>query len=168
MTGWSPKVKIEIRPAQPADAQQILDFITELAVYERAGFEVVASVEDIRRSLFVDNAPARALMCLQGGQPIGYAVYFYSYSTWLGRNGIYLEDLYITPGQRGIGAGRQLLREIAREALANGCGRLEWSVLDWNQPAIDFYRSLGALPQDEWVRYRLDGDALREFAEGRE
>ncbi|GLZ86487.1 N-acetyltransferase [Metapseudomonas resinovorans] len=156
---------IEIRPAQPDDAQQILNFIIELAVYERAGHEVIASVEDIRRTLFVDHAPSRALMCLKDGQPIGYAVYFYSYSTWLGRNGIYLEDLYITPDQRGIGAGRHLLREIAREARANDCGRLEWSVLDWNQPAIDFYRSIGALPQDEWVRYRLDGDALREFAE---
>ncbi|WP_342245118.1 GNAT family N-acetyltransferase [Pseudomonas sp. OTU5201] len=156
---------LSIRPAQPEDAQQILDFITELAVYERAGHEVIASVEDIRRTLFADNAPSRALMCLQDGRPIGYAVYFYSYSTWLGRNGIYLEDLYITPEQRGIGAGRRLLREIAREARANDCGRLEWSVLDWNQPAIDFYRAIGALPQDEWVRYRLDGEALREFAE---
>ncbi|WP_162956873.1 GNAT family N-acetyltransferase, partial [Pseudomonas aeruginosa] len=95
----------------------------------------------------------------------GYAVYFYSYSTWLGRNGIYLEDLYVTPEYRGVGAGRRLLRELAREAVANDCGRLEWSVLDWNQPAIDFYRSIGALPQDEWVRYRLDGEALRKMAE---
>ncbi|WP_271411961.1 GNAT family N-acetyltransferase [Pseudomonas sp. Q1-7] len=156
---------LEIRPARPDDAQQILDFIIELAVYERAGHEVIASVDDIRGSLFAANAPSRALMCLKDGQPIGYAVYFYSYSTWLGRNGIYLEDLYITPNHRGTGAGRRLLREIAREARANDCGRLEWSVLDWNQPAIDFYRSIGALPQDEWVRYRLDGDALREFAE---
>ncbi|AOE85244.1 GNAT family N-acetyltransferase [Pseudomonas sp. TCU-HL1] len=156
---------LSIRPAHPDDAQQILDFIIELAVYERAGHEVIASVEDIRRTLFAENAPSRSLICLRDGRPIGYAVYFYSYSTWLGRNGIYLEDLYITPEQRGTGAGRRLLREIAREARANDCGRLEWSVLDWNQPAIDFYRSIGALPQDEWVRYRLDGDALREFAE---
>ncbi len=92
-------------------------------------------------------------------------MYFYSYSTWLGRNGIYLEDLYVTPEYRGVGAGRRLLRELAREAVANDCGRLEWSVLDWNQPAIDFYRSIGALPQDEWVRYRLDGEALRKMAE---
>jgi GNAT superfamily N-acetyltransferase len=101
------------------------------------------------------------------GKPIGYAVYFYSYSTWLGRNGIYLEDLYVTPEHRGIGAGRDLLRHLAQEAVANGCGRLEWSVLDWNTPAIDFYRSIGALPQDEWVRYRLAGDALQNFAQGR-
>ena len=156
---------VVIREATADDAALILRFIRELAIYERAGHEVKAGVEDIHRSLFVDNAPARALMCLLQGQPIGYAVYFYSYSTWLGRNGIYLEDLYVTPEQRGIGAGRQLLREIAREARTNDCGRLEWSVLDWNQPAIDFYRSIGALPQDEWIRYRLDGDALREFAE---
>jgi GNAT superfamily N-acetyltransferase len=157
---------LSIRPARAEDAQQILDFIIELAIYEKAGHEVIASVEDIRRTLFAENAPSRALICLKDDRPIGYAVYFYSYSTWLGRNGIYLEDLYITPDQRGSGAGRRLLREIAREARANDCGRLEWSVLDWNQPAIDFYRSIGALPQDEWVRYRLDGEALQRFAEG--
>ena len=106
-------------------------------------------------------------MCLADGKAIGYAVYFYSYSTWLGKNGIYLEDLYITPEHRGIGAGRDLLRHLAQEAVAGGCGRLEWSVLDWNKPAIDFYRSIGALPMDEWVRYRLADEALRGFAEGR-
>ena len=157
---------LSIRPARAEDAQQILDFIIELAIYEKAGHEVIASVEDIRRTLFAENAPSRALICLKDDRPIGYAVYFYSYSTWLGRNGIYLEDLYITPDQRGSGAGRRLLREIAREARANDCGRLEWSVLDWHQPAIDFYRSIGAQPQDEWVRYRLDGEALQRFAEG--
>lgn len=159
-------MSFEIRPAQPADAEQILAFIRELAIYERAEHAVVASVDDIRRSLFADNAPARALMCLRDGRPVGYAVYFFSYSTWLGRNGIYLEDLYVTPEQRGSGAGRHLLRHIAREAVANDCGRLEWSVLDWNEPAIGFYRSLGAEPQDEWVRYRLEGEALRSFARG--
>lgn len=157
-------MSFEIRPAQPADAEQILAFIRELAIYERAEHAVVASVDDIRRSLFAEGAPARALMCLRDGRPVGYAVYFFSYSTWLGRNGIYLEDLYVTPEQRGSGAGRQLLRHIAREAVANDCGRLEWSVLDWNEPAIGFYRSLGAEPQDEWVRYRLEGEALRSFA----
>jgi len=128
---------------------------------------VIASAEDVERTLFAQGAPARALMCLVEGKAIGYAVYFYSYSTWLGKNGIYLEDLYVTPEHRGIGAGRDLLRHLAREAVANDCGRLEWSVLDWNQPAIDFYQSIGALPQDEWVRYRMAGDALRNFAEGR-
>lgn len=157
---------LEIRPARVEDAARIHAFIVELADYERAAHEVVASVEDIRQTLFAVDSPTRALMCVHDGQPIGYAVYFYSYSTWLGRNGIYLEDLYITPSHRGIGAGRDLLRQIAREAVAKGCGRLEWSVLDWNQPAIDFYTALGAKPQDEWVRYRLDGDALRHFADG--
>jgi GNAT superfamily N-acetyltransferase len=128
---------------------------------------VIASAADVERTLFAEGAPARALMCLLDGKAIGYAVYFYSYSTWLGKNGIYLEDLYVTPEHRGIGAGRDLLRHLAREAVANGCGRLEWSVLDWNQPAIDFYQSIGALPQDEWVRYRMAGDALVNFAEGR-
>ena len=159
-------MSFEIRPAQPADAEQILAFIRELAIYERAEHAVVASVDDIRHSLFAADASARALMCLRDGQPVGYAVYFFSYSTWLGRNGIYLEDLYITPEQRGSGAGRQLLRHIAHEAVARDCGRLEWSVLDWNEPAIGFYKSLGAEPQDEWVRYRLEGAALRDFASG--
>ncbi|WP_454695229.1 N-acetyltransferase family protein [Achromobacter aegrifaciens] len=158
---------IEIRPAVASDAAQIHAFITELAVYERAAHEVIASAEDVARTLFAEQAPAKALMCLLDGKPIGYAVYFYSYSTWLGKNGIYLEDLYITPEQRGIGAGRDLLRHLAQEAVANGCGRLEWSVLDWNTPAIDFYKSIGALPQDEWVRYRMAGDSLLNFAQGR-
>lgn len=160
-------MNIAIRPAAPSDAAQIYAFITELAVYERAAHEVIASADDVARTLFAPGAPSKALMCLADGKPIGYAVYFYSYSTWLGKNGIYLEDLYITPEHRGIGAGRDLLRHLAQEAVANDCGRLEWSVLDWNQPAIDFYVSIGARPLDEWVRYRLTDDALKQFAEGR-
>jgi GNAT superfamily N-acetyltransferase len=155
---------IAIRPAVRSDAAQILDFITELAVYERAGHAVVASVDDIERTLFAADTPTCALLCLRDGKPIGYAVYFYSYSTWLGRNGIYLEDLYITPGQRGSGAGTRLLRRIAQEACARGCGRLEWSVLDWNEPAIRFYQAIGAQAQDEWVRYRMEGEGLLRFA----
>ncbi|MBF8745170.1 GNAT family N-acetyltransferase [Pseudomonas putida] len=159
-------MSIVIRPAVRSDAAQILAFITELADYERARHEVVASVEDIEHSLFDEGSTVHSLICEREGQAIGFAVYFYSYSTWLGRNGIYLEDLYITPQQRGGGAGRELLRHIAREAVKNRCGRLEWSVLDWNEPAIGFYRSLGAEAQDEWVRYRLDGDTLLAFAQG--
>ncbi|MFI8558045.1 GNAT family N-acetyltransferase [Pseudomonas putida] len=159
-------MSIVIRPAVRSDAAQILAFITELADYERARHEVVASVEDIEHSLFDEGSTVHSLICEREGQTIGFAVYFYSYSTWLGRNGIYLEDLYITPQQRGGGAGRELLRHIAREAVKNRCGRLEWSVLDWNEPAIGFYRSLGAEAQDEWVRYRLDGDTLLAFAQG--
>ncbi|WP_110972602.1 GNAT family N-acetyltransferase, partial [Pseudomonas huaxiensis] len=159
-------MSLHIRPAQPEDAGQILTFITELAEYERARHEVIASVEDIQRSLFSPDSTAKGLICERDGQAIGYAVYFFSYSTWLGRNGIYLEDLYVTPQSRGTGAGKLLLRHLAQVACANDCGRLEWSVLDWNQPAIDFYLSIGAQPQDEWVRYRMEGDTLRNFAQG--
>ncbi|MGJ3438401.1 GNAT family N-acetyltransferase [Pseudomonas sp. Je.1.5.c] len=159
-------MSLTIRPAARSDAAHILAFITELADYERARHEVVASLADIERSLFDEGSTVSSLICERNGQAIGFAVYFYSYSTWLGRNGIYLEDLYITPEQRGDGAGRQLLRFIAREALANQCGRLEWSVLDWNEPAIGFYQSLGAQAQDEWIRYRLEGERLAAFAQG--
>ncbi|BAN54648.1 MULTISPECIES: GNAT family N-acetyltransferase [Pseudomonas] len=159
-------MSLTIRPAVRTDAAQILAFITELAEYERARHEVVATLADIEHSLFDEGSTVRSLMCERDGRAVGFAVYFYSYSTWLGRNGIYLEDLYVTPEQRGDGAGRQLLRHIAREAVANNCGRLEWSVLDWNEPAIGFYQKLGAEAQDEWVRYRLDGEKLAAFARG--
>jgi GNAT superfamily N-acetyltransferase len=159
-------VNISIREAVLTDAAQILAFITELAIYEQAEHEVVATRADIEQSLFAADSPARGLICSRDGQPIGYAVYFLSYSTWLGRKGLYLEDLYISPEQRGSGAGKQLLRHLARIACASGCGRLEWSVLDWNEPAIKFYQSLGAAPQDEWVRYRMEGSILQAFAAG--
>jgi GNAT superfamily N-acetyltransferase len=159
-------VTFDIRPAIPSDAALIHGFITDLAIYEKAEHEVLASVADIEQSLFAEGSPAHALICSRDGVPIGYAVYFFSYSTWLGRQGLYLEDLYIAPEQRGGGAGKQLLRHLAQLACARGCARLEWSVLDWNEPAIQFYQSLGAKPQDEWIRYRLAGEELRSFAEG--
>ena len=159
-------MSLQIRPARLDDAVQILSFITELADYERARHEVVASQADIERSLFGEGSTASALICERDGQAIGFAVYCFSYSTWLGANGLYLEDLYVTPEARGTGAGKQLLRHLARLAVEQGCGRFEWSVLDWNQPAIDFYKSIGAEPQDEWVRYRMDGETLRAFAQG--
>lgn len=155
---------LTIRPAQPSDAPQILAFITELAEYEKARHEVIASVDDIQRTLFGDNATAHGLICLRGDQPVGFAVYFFNYSTWQGRNGLYLEDLYVSVEARGTGAGKLLLKHLAREACAKGCGRFEWSVLDWNEPAIQFYKSIGAQPQPEWVRYRMDGQALQAFA----
>lgn len=155
----------QIRPARRADAARIHALIVELADYEKAVHEVLASPAQIEATLFATDTPTRALVAEHDGQVVGYAVYFYSYSTWLGRNGIYLEDLYVSPSARGTGLGKGLLRELAREAVANDCGRLEWSVLDWNTPAIDFYESLGAEAQSEWVRYRLDGAALRDFAE---
>lgn len=154
-----------IRDAVAEDAALILRFIRELAIYEKAESSVQTDEAGIGDSLFGEGAKARALICEADGQPIGYAVYFYNYSTWLGRNGIYLEDLYVSPASRGSGAGKALLQYIARQAVAEGCGRFEWSVLDWNTPAIDFYEAMGARPQSEWTVYRLEGDALKAFAE---
>jgi len=159
-------MNITIRDAQASDAAQIHAFIVELAIYEKAEHEVIASVADIERSLFEPGSPARGLICELDGQPVGFAVYFLSYSTWLGRKGLYLEDLYVSPQHRGSGAGKRLLRHLARLAFDSGCGRFEWSVLDWNEPAIQFYQSLGAKPQSEWVRYRMAGDTLKHFALG--
>jgi GNAT superfamily N-acetyltransferase len=158
---------IAIRPAVPADAALVLRFIRELAEYEKAAGEVVATEDAIRATLCSGEGPARALVCRAGGEPAGFAAYFFNYSTWQGRKGLYLEDLYVTPSQRHHGAGKALLRHLARIAVAEGCGRFEWSVLDWNEPALQFYRSIGAWPMDEWVRYRLAGDALAAFAQDR-
>lgn len=157
---------IHIRPATASDAALILRFITELAVYEKAEHEVVATAKDIEASLFCADAPAKSLICEMNGEPVGFCVYFLSYSTWLGKQGLYLEDLYVSPASRGSGAGKQMLRHLAQIACDTGCGRFEWSVLDWNEPAIGFYESIGASAQSEWVRYRLAGDALKAFAEG--
>jgi GNAT superfamily N-acetyltransferase len=154
---------IDIRHATQGDAALILRFIRELAAYERAEHEVVASEADIRATLF-GGGPARALICKVGGMEAGFAVYFFNYSTWQGRKGMYLEDLYVTPAHRKVGAGKALLQHLARMAVAEGCGRFEWSVLDWNEPALQFYRSIGAAPMSEWVRWRLAGPALAEFA----
>lgn len=156
--------QIEIRPASGEDAPLILRFIRELAEYERAPEAVVATVEDVRRSLFTDASTADALICEIDGEPVGFAVYFFNYSTWLGRKGLYLEDLYVTPDRRGRGAGTAMLRHLARFAVEQECGRFEWSVLDWNEPAIRFYESIGAQALDEWVGYRLEGDSLHTFA----
>lgn len=158
-------MSMTIRQATPADAKAIYDMIYELAVYEKAPEQVVTTVDEIKSSLFACDSKTEALICEIDNQVAGYAVFFTSYSTWLGRNGIYMEDLYISPDFRGNGAGKALLRTIAQLAVKRGCGRLEWSVLDWNQPAIDFYLSIGALPQSEWIRYRMDGEALTAFAE---
>jgi GNAT superfamily N-acetyltransferase len=155
---------IEIREANAADAALILRFITDLAIYEKAEEEVIATVADIQNSLFGPQSTADAIICSIDNEPAGFAVYFFNYSTWLGKNGLYLEDLYVSPGHRGRGAGKALLRHLARIALSENCGRFEWSVLDWNEPAIRFYQSIGAEPQDEWVGYRLSGKALEDLA----
>jgi len=151
---------IQIRKATAHDAALILNFITALAVYEKAEHEVLATESDICNSLFGEDATAHCLVCSIKEQPVGFAVYFFNYSTWLGKSGLYLEDLYILPEHRGSGAGSALLKYLAAVAVARGCGRFEWSVLDWNEPAIRFYESLGAKPQDEWITYRLTAEAM--------
>ena len=157
---------LNIRPASAADAALILRFITDLAIYEKAEHEVKTDTAGIEASLFGPDSSAQALICEYDGRPIGYAVYFFNYSTWLGKHGLYLEDLYISPEARGGGAGKALLRHLAQLAVAKDCGRFEWAVLDWNTPAIEFYEAFGAKPQDEWTTYRLTGQALLDFAQG--
>ena len=155
-----------IRKATREDAGVILGFIRELAVYEKEPDAVVATEDDIAEKLFSPETTTEALICLEGDEPVGFAVWFLNFSTWLGRDGLYLEDLYVSPAHRGKGFGKALLKHLARIAVARGCGRFEWSVLDWNAPAIEFYEALGAKPLSEWVGYRLEGQALRDLAEG--
>ncbi len=157
-------MSINIRSATAEDAQAIFDMIVELAIYEKARDEVKTNPQEILTTLFGEGSVTEALICEVAGKAVGYAVFFTSYSTWMGRNGIYLEDLYVSPDSRGLGAGKALIQKIAQLAVERRCARLEWSVLDWNKPAIDFYVSIGAKPMDEWLRYRLDGEALVSFA----
>ncbi len=160
-------MSLSIRPANEADVPLILEFIRGLARYERLAHEVVATEELLHHWLFGPRPVAEVLLAELGGAPAGFALYFHNFSTFLGRPGIYLEDLFVRPEVRGRGVGIGLLSELARLAVARGCGRLEWSVLDWNESAIGFYRALGAVPQDEWTVFRVTGDALTRLA-GRE
>lgn len=153
-----------IRSATPNDAAAIMQFIIDLAVYEKAVEEVVSTEQHILDTLFCETPQAFALIAEIDGQTVGYAIYFFSYSTWLGKHGIYLEDLYISPEHRGSGAGKALLKELAQIAVAKNCGRVEWSVLDWNEPSIKFYEAMGAVPKDGWTIYRLCDQALSDFA----
>lgn len=155
---------LTIRKATSDDITQIRQFILELAIYEKAEHEVEATEADLHNTLFGEGATAHCVMCENSGLAIGFAVYFFNYSTWQGRNGLYLEDLYVSPSSRGKGAGKALLQHLAKIAVDNNCGRFEWSVLDWNKPAIDFYDSLGAKPKSEWLGYRMDGQTLIDFA----
>ncbi|MDA9368015.1 GNAT family N-acetyltransferase [Flavobacteriaceae bacterium] len=152
-----------IRDAHPEDASVILRFISELAEYEKALHEVQVTEQQLTEALFGDSPKVFSVICEVDGVPVGFALYFYNFSTWLGSHGVFLEDLYVTPKYRGVGAGKGMLQHLARLAVKQGCGRFEWNVLDWNQPAIDFYESFGARPQSEWVGYRLTGDALQQF-----
>jgi len=155
---------IEIRQATVEDSSLILRFVTELAAYEKAENEVNATELDIKNSLFGSDSTTSVVICNINNKPVGFAVYFFNYSTWLGKHGLYLEDLYVSPESRSVGAGKALLKYLAKIALSKNCGRFEWNVLDWNEPAIQFYQSIGAKPQDGWVGYRLTGRALKEFA----
>jgi GNAT superfamily N-acetyltransferase len=156
--------EITIRAAARGDLPRILAFIRELAVYERLEHEVVASEADLEAALFGPRPGAEVVFACLDGTPVGFALFFHSFSTFVGKPGLYLEDLYVRPEARGLGMGRRLLVWLARTALERGCARLEWSVLDWNEPSIGFYRSLGAVAQDEWTTYRLAGEALERLA----
>jgi GNAT superfamily N-acetyltransferase len=152
---------MNIRPATPDDIPQILAFIRELADYEREPASAVATDADLLRDGFTEPKRFHCLIAEHGDAPAGFALYFYNYSTWRGHAGIYLEDLFVRPAYRGKGIGKALLSRIASIAVAEGCPRLEWAVLDWNTPAIDFYHSLGAKPMSEWTTMRVSGDALQ-------
>jgi GNAT superfamily N-acetyltransferase len=149
-----------IRRATAADAAQILEFIRALAAFERAPDAVTATEEGLIRDGFGPNPFYRCLIADYDGQPAGFAFYFFNYSTWVGRPGIYVEDLFVLPQFRRLGIGRELLRQVAAIAVETGCQRLQWEVLDWNTPAIDFYRAIGAEFLDEWRNVRLSGEAL--------
>lgn len=151
------------RQAVRGDEGLILSFIKELAEYERLSDQVVATEELLNEWIFHKNR-AEVIFALEDGREVGFALFFHNFSTFLGRAGIYLEDLFVKPEYRGRGHGKALLKELARTALERGCGRLEWACLDWNRPSIDFYLSLGAVPMEEWTVYRVTGDTLHELA----
>ncbi len=165
MTQTPAVTAFEIRPATRADVPTILGLIRELADYERLSKEVVATEEDLHQWLFGQKPVAEVLIGEYGGKPVSFALFFYNFSTFLGRPGVYLEDLYVKPDYRHMGFGRRLMAYIAQWAKAKNCGRFEWAVLNWNTPAIDLYEKLGAVPQKEWTVYRLSGEALGQLAD---
>ena len=157
---------LEIRSAQMEDVPLIHELIAGLAEYEKLSHEFIASHEDLQRTLFGDRPGAEVLLAFMGGTCQGFALFFANYSTFLGKPGLYLEDLFVKPAARGQGIGTALLQRLARIALDRDYGRVEWSVLDWNEPSIGFYKSLGAVPMDEWTTFRLTGDAIGKVADG--
>jgi GNAT superfamily N-acetyltransferase len=156
---------IEIRPATADDVALILHFVHELAEFERAADKVVATEPLLHDALFGAHPAAEAAIASLNGKPVGMALFFHNFSTWTGWRGLYLEDLYVTPEARGSGVGKALLQHLAALAVERGCTRFEWSVLDWNEKAIAFYHSVGALPMEEWTVYRVTGDALAKLAD---
>ena len=159
------KDEFEIRDAVLTDIPIILQLIRDLATYERAPDDVVATEEGLREVLFGSEPSAKVVLAFCCDHAVGFAVYFLNFSTWLGRPGLYLEDLFVKPEQRGHGYGRALLVHLAQIAQKRGCGRMEWAVLDWNEPAIQFYKSIGAAPNEEWTVYRLTRDGIAKLAE---
>jgi GNAT superfamily N-acetyltransferase len=157
---------ITIRPAAVGDVAVILQFIRDLAKYEHLEHQVVATEGMLREALFGSRPHAEVVLACLMGEPVGFALFFHNFSTFLGRAGIYLEDLYVRPEARGHGVGRSLLSWLAATAVSRGCGRLEWAVLDWNEPSIRFYRNLGAFALDDWTTYRVTGPALTQLAGG--
>ncbi len=155
---------LNIVKAERKDVPVILDLIKQLAIYEKMLDDVTATEEMIEDSLFCENSNIECVVGWYNDKPVGFALYFYNYSTFLGKRGLYLEDLFVIPEMRGKGLGKALLTHLAKTAVENNCGRLEWSVLNWNEPAIKFYESLGALPMSEWTVYRLTGDELTKLA----
>lgn len=153
-----------IRKAIEGDVALILSFIRELAEYERMLDEVIATEDDLRASLFGERQVSEVIIGEWQNDPVAFALYFHNYSTFLGRPGLYLEDLYVKPEMRGVGIGKVILSYLAYLAKKRGCGRLEWWVLDWNEPAVKFYRSIGAVPMDEWTVQRMTGKALERLA----
>src|SRR5947208_1422319 len=158
------RADFKIRAAHAEDVPIILELIRDLATYERAPNEVTATEEQLVDVLFGKRPAAEVLLAFEGKSPVGFAVYFYNFSTWLGRAGLYLEDLFVKPEKRGKGYGRALLVELAKIACERGCGRMEWAVLNWNGPAIKFYRALGAKPMDEWTVFRLTREEIGKLA----
>jgi GNAT superfamily N-acetyltransferase len=154
----------EIKPATVADVPVILSLIRELAEYERAPHDAVATEPQLREVLFGAKPSAEVLLASEDEEPIGFAVYFFNFSTWLGRPGLYLEDLFVRPEVRGKGYGYALLVKLAQIARERGCGRMEWAVLDWNEPAIQFYKKLGAAPMEDWTVFRLTSDGIAKLA----
>ena len=156
--------KFHIRKAERQDTHLILDFIRGIARYEKMEDEVVADVHTLEQQLF-DLHRAEVLFAVENGREVGFALFFHNFSTFLGRSGLYLEDLYVKSQYRGRGYGKGLLKQLAKIAVERGCGRLEWWCLDWNKPSIDFYLSLGAEPMEDWTVYRIAGKTLTDLAE---
>jgi len=153
-----------LRPATIDDVSLILSFIKKLSVYEKLSGEVVATEEGLRESLFGNRPAAEVILAFLSGRPVGFALFFHNFSTFRGRQGLYLEDVYVDEDVRGRGIGKRILAELARIAVERRCDRFEWAVLDWNTPAIDFYKSLGAVPMSDWTVFRMTGESLRSLA----